>query len=274
MLAQCPHCNTVFRITAEQLKVAHGQVRCGVCFNIFDALDHLHQEEDLLPRAGEEASASPQELPGPSIKDTGALPEWTLPSALVKEKGDGEQAPLPVSLPVEKEEFSPEFTDEAFPASRWSALAWGISGTCLLGGLLTQAIWFHGDALADLYPPVRLLLEGACKHWGCEWVDRRDLGAVRLLSQDVRQHPRYQKTLLVNASLVNEASFTQPYPILQLSLYDTSGTMLAAREFKPEEYLDASISMEAGMKPGQPVHIVLEVVEPDKGVVSYEFGFL
>lgn len=34
---QCPSCQTVYRISADQLKMADGQVRCGGCLNIFDA---------------------------------------------------------------------------------------------------------------------------------------------------------------------------------------------------------------------------------------------
>jgi hypothetical protein len=97
---------------------------------------------------------------------------------------------------------------------------------------------------------------------------------VRLLSRDVRQHPRFQSTLLVNATLVNDAAFSQSYPVIQLGLYDASGTMLAAKGFEPWEYLDDSVPMAAGMQPGLPVHIVLEIKAPEGEVVSYEFTFL
>ena len=55
----CPECSSVFRITTEQLKMAHGQVRCGFCSTIFDALSHLEEDwKDNLPEhheaAGEE----------------------------------------------------------------------------------------------------------------------------------------------------------------------------------------------------------------------------
>ena len=44
-LTRCPGCSTVFRITAEQLALREGQVRCGQCRAVFDANDHLVAEE-------------------------------------------------------------------------------------------------------------------------------------------------------------------------------------------------------------------------------------
>lgn len=38
---RCPGCATVFRVTAEQLALREGQVRCGHCRAVFDANDHL-----------------------------------------------------------------------------------------------------------------------------------------------------------------------------------------------------------------------------------------
>ncbi len=44
MFTQCPECNTAFRVTAEVLKKATGQVRCGGCSIAFNALEHLSEE--------------------------------------------------------------------------------------------------------------------------------------------------------------------------------------------------------------------------------------
>jgi predicted Zn finger-like uncharacterized protein len=46
MLTQCPNCQTTFRVTAEILRVAEGQVRCGRCQTQFDALERLLEEND------------------------------------------------------------------------------------------------------------------------------------------------------------------------------------------------------------------------------------
>jgi len=288
MLACCPQCNTYFRVSAEQLKAARCRVRCGVCLQAFDALAHLHDDEEIC-RLGADQAAVPQlefkraeERPGtggaggmagdddsPTIRETEVLPEWTMESIPKEESGEGL-----ASVVVENEDIPPSLEVVSVPASGWKAFAWRGSGVALLGALLAQAGWFHGDILSRHIPGLSPPLEALCKQWGCPWTTHRELQRVRLSSQDVREHPRYEKTLLVNAELVNEAEAPQPYPILQLSLYQSSGAVLAGRRFEPREYLDASIPIEEGMKPGQPVHIVLEVVAPEQDAVSYEFGFL
>lgn len=37
---QCPKCRTRFRVTAEQLGIAKGKVRCGHCMDVFNAVEH------------------------------------------------------------------------------------------------------------------------------------------------------------------------------------------------------------------------------------------
>ena len=41
MRTRCPACNTVFRVTSEQLRAKAGKVRCGYCQSIFNAFDGL-----------------------------------------------------------------------------------------------------------------------------------------------------------------------------------------------------------------------------------------
>ncbi|MDR1064259.1 MAG: zinc-ribbon domain-containing protein [Azoarcus sp.] len=50
MLTRCPSCQTVFRLTSEQLLARQGRVRCGSCLHPFNALDHLAESD---PRAGQ-----------------------------------------------------------------------------------------------------------------------------------------------------------------------------------------------------------------------------
>jgi predicted Zn finger-like uncharacterized protein len=44
MKTRCPGCQTVFRVTPEQIKAHAGKVRCGHCRGIFNALDGLFDE--------------------------------------------------------------------------------------------------------------------------------------------------------------------------------------------------------------------------------------
>ena len=56
MYTRCPKCSTVFRITAAQLRIAEGEVRCGNCTISFNALteltDDLPELTDAEPAIG------------------------------------------------------------------------------------------------------------------------------------------------------------------------------------------------------------------------------
>lgn len=53
MYTQCPHCQTLFRISAEQLKAAAGKAHCCRCDRVFSALDNLRepQPDDSWPES-------------------------------------------------------------------------------------------------------------------------------------------------------------------------------------------------------------------------------
>jgi predicted Zn finger-like uncharacterized protein len=44
----CPDCQTIFRVTSEQLKARAGKVRCGQCRQVFNALDSLLDDAETL----------------------------------------------------------------------------------------------------------------------------------------------------------------------------------------------------------------------------------
>jgi predicted Zn finger-like uncharacterized protein len=67
MLTRCPSCQTVFRLSQEQLNARQGKVRCGHCFNPFNALDYLvaPQDEELpQPTSARQAPARPAPAAG------------------------------------------------------------------------------------------------------------------------------------------------------------------------------------------------------------------
>ncbi|MBP6770900.1 MAG: DUF3426 domain-containing protein [Reyranella sp.] len=41
MYTQCPECGTVFRLSADTLRIAQGEVRCGICSTVFSAVESL-----------------------------------------------------------------------------------------------------------------------------------------------------------------------------------------------------------------------------------------
>jgi predicted Zn finger-like uncharacterized protein len=60
MYTQCPDCKVAFKVTAETLKQAAGQVRCGSCGNAFNALSYLSEDMPKQPVAKEAGVALPE----------------------------------------------------------------------------------------------------------------------------------------------------------------------------------------------------------------------
>jgi len=66
LYTQCSHCETVFQLNAETLRAAGGQVRCGRCGEVFNALARLAEDASAFAPPGESAAggeASPRESP-------------------------------------------------------------------------------------------------------------------------------------------------------------------------------------------------------------------
>lgn len=261
MFTRCPDCLTQYRVRATQLGAAGGRVRCGACGAAFDAVSRL-SDDPLPPPAPEETGAGGELLTG----QAGPLDDDELPLGLRSDRGADSSDPVAA-------DGLPDWPgDEPAPVrhtGRWLLLALLL---LLLG--LGQVAWFHRDALYERIPPLAGWVEQLCSRIDCEVYRQRDTGALALLNRDVRAHPVYEDALLVNATIINLAGHRQPYPQLQLALYDTEGRVLAYREFAPDDYLDASMAGSAGMPVETPLHVVLELGDAGVGAVSFEFGFL
>jgi len=111
LLTACPHCHTVFRVTAELLAARDGQVRCGVCSSVFDAREHLTPEID---QPGQAAFSNDEpiefETPEPDMPDPAAessptadnTPPETETSVTQVEKMSAPAEEEPVEEPAEK----------------------------------------------------------------------------------------------------------------------------------------------------------------------------
>ena len=185
---------------------------------------------------------------------------------------------------VSKEQFNFPDTEEEFLSgesaevkSRWSWIVpffWTTATLVALVVIVAQLAWFNRDRILLEYPELLPYAKRICSEFDCQLIRQKDVSKIKLVNRDVRLHPTYQDTLLVNAAMKNELSIRQPYPKVQLTLFDTSGSLLGHREFVPNDYLDSSIEIEKGMPIDSPVYFVLEVSGPTAGAVSFEFRFL
>ncbi len=71
MYTQCPDCSTAFRVTADVLKQAAGNVRCGGCGSAFNALDFLSETKPAQQPRQDAEAALPELKPDSAEDDTG-----------------------------------------------------------------------------------------------------------------------------------------------------------------------------------------------------------
>ena len=266
MYTFCPTCSTIFAIQAEHLLAAAGRVRCGECGQVFRAFDYVY--EDLAT-----VQAALAEYHAPQVNRH--VNEWPVGSG---DAGGEVEADGGYDVFADNSAagilMQPEFSGAVSGSTLfWRNLAKGTIIGALLLLLGGQWLYFNRTELA-LESVWRPKLEDLCSLLHCELPLRVDLSRIELVSRDVRKHPQVAGALQINATLVNRAGFTQPYPVLAITFSNTSGTPVAARRFNPAEYLGEQADLEAGMATDTPLQVMLEIEDPGEDAVSFQFEFL
>jgi len=155
-------------------------------------------------------------------------------------------------------------------------IGWILLILVLLLFLVTQFAYLKREELAK-YASVRPALEVMCgvlsNVMKCDVPDPRDVSAIDFLDRNVVTHPNAKNALLITSVIKSSAEFKQAFPELELTFSDINQKVIARRTFIPEEYLPKEVNIAAGMKPGVPVKIMLEIVDPGEEAVNFEFDF-
>ena len=70
-ITRCPACQTLFRVSPEQLNVSQGLVRCGQCRHVFDGREHIVGSLDAsVASGGSHTDHHPPVPPAPTPPDT------------------------------------------------------------------------------------------------------------------------------------------------------------------------------------------------------------
>jgi len=312
MRTRCPVCNTVFRVTSEQLRLKSGKVRCGHCQAVFNAFD------EFLPDAPavEDVSAPPEVAPAESVPEvfsalpatSGVAPEssWPIEDAalaafqeyepeviaeaeiaeVVAEESE-QVAEISVAALLEKPAFSPEEPtpaevltesssqrrethEETTSAAREAGLVAARELSEAPGYNRWAAGTLTGSALGsfDGEPPHRavwpfvlvallliiVLLGQLLHHFRTELVQRwpssaalfelaavdvplpRNSELVAIETSDL-QSDNARGLFVLQATLRNRAGYAQAWPALELTLTDTSDTVVSRRVLMAQDYL-------------------------------------
>lgn len=244
MQTECPHCHTIFRINESELHKASGQVRCGHCLAVFTA-DNPYNTS--------------------TYQDT------------INSLQDDDSHTTDDAVNIVADVIPPELRAE----SRKGKSRYGFIGTLLLGlaiilsilaGLL-QYTYYNRDNLVKI-PQLRPWLEQGCQLVNCTLPAPRDTRLIVLSSKNIFTHPNTENALMISATIINQASFEQDFPIIELRFENVRGKTIAGRRFHAQEYLGIPKNQLRKMQPDFPVNFNLEIKDPGNDMVSYEFSFL
>lgn len=308
MLTRCPHCQTHFRVTAEQLKFRHGKVRCGTCRKVFDALESLSDEiiavvpetppppPDPAIRAADESPSVPPEISTPSVPEPKPRPE---PGPEAKPESESEPEPEPEAKPGGPEpeaEAKPEPTSESgsesesepapepspeaglaaktaqaqpeVPAVREHARRWP-----WLSGIITLSLLMIGQLLYFFRSELAVVSPELRPFLvaACETLGCTVPRPIRpdLVGIETSDLVPDGEALRLMATLKNRAPFAQDYPHLELTLTDTQDAALVRKVLAPADYLPAGRDAAAGFPARGEISIDLRLTTNDVTAAGY-----
>jgi predicted Zn finger-like uncharacterized protein len=251
MFTQCPHCLSVHALTAADLALGRGRLHCGVCETEFDALERL-------------ADTAAQAASG--LRRAEATPPRVVPAAELAARPADPARPKPSTL------SEPAFARGVRARTPVRSGPWWLASAAL-GLLLSTQIVLAQRAELSQDPSLRPWLQRLCAALGCELPAYSAPTQIRLLTRDVGPHPSVPDALLVTASFRNESPWPQAWPVLELSMSDLEGRLVALRRFAASDYLGQPPEQPV-LLPGQPVMVELELRDPGNQAIAFEFGFL
>lgn len=110
----------------------------------------------------------------------------------------------------------------------------------------------------------------ACNVLSCTLPVLQDLNKVRIENMLVMDHPKQANSLLVDATLVNQASFEQHFPSLTLFFTNNKNETISEYRFTPKQYVGGEMAGKSLMPVKHPIHITLEIADPGPEAINYQ----
>ncbi len=295
MQTHCPHCDTRFRVTEEQINTADGYVRCGVCKEVFNAFEVASQDENQPSLLKAESIETNQDtLSDEAAKNAGIETQAAAVASGDFQSTDDEPINYGETSAVDDAgkdtfDFFDETVNESLPhvvpdqfrethsfrlKSAVSTILWSFASLLLAITLCLEYIWFNRDQFNHI-TAFKTVIDRACKQFKCQSISFRDASKMELITRNVYSHPNEKDALIVDVTMKNNAEFAQPYPVLQIDFSDIRGNIVAARRFLPSDYLFIDDPQQRRLlAPDASASVTLEIQDPGKQAMTYEFEFL
>ncbi len=249
----CTHCNSVFRISIEQLDAAHGQVRCSLCMQVFNALSNLENYSGQPVLETDHAEVAFNFRGKQNIE----------PSRFSEEKLNAEANSLSLREAMYGDDHK---SDQSLKPILWVV---GIALLIIIG--IIQVIYYQRYQLISSNQYQQQILN-LCQLLPCDGSRFSSPAQIRMVERNVFSHPTQQKALMITGSFINDAPFEQFMPGLLISLSDIKGNLIANRQFTAEEYLIDKTRQ--SLAPGKSAQFKLEILDPGTEALTYEFEFV
>ena len=274
MLTRCPHCDTVFRVTPQQLQKQHGQVRCGRCMHVFDGFRALSSESNRT--VAESAGERLADVATPSASAP-AKPQPSEPVVAPAPAASPAHVPPAVHMTV-AEPMATTADDEAFdvpPAHRGRTYAWAIASIMVALVLVAQAAYVYRVQLAANYPGLKPVLARACETLHCTVPLPQQPRLISIEASDLQVPDATRPGVIqLTATLRSHAQFDVAYPALDLVLTNAQEHTLARRIFAPREYLSPLRDPALGIPPNAEVTLQLDLDTGDLGASGFRLDLL
>ena len=266
LLTSCPACGTVFKVKPEQLAPTRGDVRCGQCGQVFNALQSLS-----VTQASQESAEPEDRLLESESADESAITFAEAATAginIVSEPSQPEPEPQPAPEPEPEPErrivapppaFQPTPTrarkEKEKKRKRIPLWAWILA--CLLLALLAigQTVYFLRSEIAVWLPQTKPVLAQACTLIRCTIELPRNAQLLSIDDSDLQEHAEHKDAFVLSSTIVNRARYPQAYPLLELTLTDIHDQPILRRTLRPHEYLPAGTNLETGLPPDGDVQV-------------------
>ncbi len=285
LVTSCPACAASFYVTPEQLSAYRGEVRCGKCSHVFNALDRLSEPPEARP------AAKPDVEPGDTVSSAEAFPEapakqYEETAEIVEPASNTPTDDSSAAAIINIADFStkppgasdsPKIVADAASKtklnrpSKRKVSAWFLTLLALVFALLAaaQAAYYMRVQIATQWPVLKPHFEEICKFLDCTVELPKKIELLAIDDSDLQEDAERQGLIHLTSTIINNAAFAQAYPLLELTLTDAYDKPVLRHAFAPREYLPAGTDISKGLAGGEEIHIKLALTTSGEAVAGY-----
>jgi len=151
-------------------------------------------------------------------------------------------------------------------------MGWFIASLVMVLIAVGQMAWYKLDTWSKL-DQFRPFYTQLCQLAPCKIPPQLDVAAIRTGNLIIRKNIKNPSELIVDAILINQAPFEQPFSNIILEFSDINGELIADGQFSPDQYLRGELTGALMMPIKTPIHISFAIQNPGPRAVNYKLRY-